>query len=736
MTGSVPGMGALEALVYVARQQGLDTSLDAVRRRFSVEDSQVATGALVALAGELGLRARSLRATWDDLPRFEKVLPAILRLWDGSVLVLDAVIDDPKVGRAAVVRDPTTGAETRALVDKAQLDLVWDGELILIKRRYGRADESQPFGLGWLAGQVLRERTILRDVGIASFIGTLFAIAPPFIAMIVLDRVIVNQSTSTLYVVAGAMALIILFDAALGFLRRMFMETTATRIDGRLNLYIVDRLLRLPMEYFERTPSGETMSKLSKLWQIRGFLTGQLLTTALDMVTLVVLVPVLLMLQWTLALMVFACAGVIFLIIYAFLKPISRQYSRVIATEIDKSAHLYETVQGMRTIKSLALEGRRRTEWDRKVAASVSERHKLGALANHPQTYVLPFERLIYSGSILVGAAVALAHPDLMAPGVIMGFSMLAGRTAQPLVQLARMMQELQEVRGAVGEVASVMNIPSEADRAGVGLRMPVRGQISFQKVRFRYAQGAPLALDNASFDIRAGTILGIMGRSGSGKTTITRLLQGLNPNYEGIIKVDGMDLREIELHHLRSNIGVVPQENFLFRGTIRENIGIARPNATFSEVVRAAQLAGAEEFIERLPRGYDTLLDEAATNLSGGQRQRLAIARALIIDPPVLVLDEATSALDAESEAIINANLMRIATGRTIICVSHRLSMLVPADAILVMENGGVYDVGRHEELLYRCDIYRQMWHQQNRHISPPGQHGTVSVIGAPRAG
>jgi ATP-binding cassette subfamily B protein len=202
-----------------------------------------------------------------------------------------------------------------------------------------------------------------------------------------------------------------------------------------------------------------------------------------------------------------------------------------------------------------------------------------------------------------------------------------------------------------------------------------------------------------------------------------------LNQKYEGIIKIDGMDLREMDLRHLRTNIGVVAQENFLFTGTIRENIGIARPNATFSEVVRAAQLAGAEEFIERLPRGYDTFLEEGGSNLSGGQRQRLAIARALVVDPPVLILDEATSALDAESEAIINANLLRIAQSRTIICVSHRLAMLVPADAILVMEKGKVYDIGTHQELVHRCDIYKHMWYTQNRHIQPESPHALRSI-------
>jgi ATP-binding cassette, subfamily B, bacterial HlyB/CyaB len=264
-----------------------------------------------------------------------------------------------------------------------------------------------------------------------------------------------------------------------------------------------------------------------------------------------------------------------------------------------------------------------------------------------------------------------------------------------------------------------VLNTPPEPAQTN-GLKLPIKGEITFKDVCFRYLPEAPFALDNVTFTVPRGTVLGVMGRSGSGKTTVTRLLQRLHTGFEGTIKIDGMDLREIDLAHLRSNIGVVPQENFLFAGTVRENIAMARPDANFGDVVHAAQLAGAEEFIERLPRGYDTLLEEGATNLSGGQRQRLAIARALMIDPPVLIFDEATSALDAESEAIVNANLKRMAKGRTVVTISHRLSMLVEADAILVLERGRVYDIGTHKELLRRCDIYKHMWYQQNRHIDP----------------
>ena len=428
-----------------------------------------------------------------------------------------------------------------------------------------------------------------------------------------------------------------------------------------------------------------------------------------------VLFPILFILQWQLALFVGLCGALIFLIIVIFIKPVGARFAKHIEADREKNSYLVETIQGIKTIKSLALENARRIQWDLRISRSLSTRYAVGTMANIPQTLAMPFERLMYSGALILGAAILIAKPDAMNPGALMAFGMIAGRVASPLVGLAKLIDSLGEVRSSLSEAAGLLNHPKEQTRTGFGLRGPIRGNISFSEVEFRYSPTAPLALSGVTFNVPEGTMLGIMGRSGSGKSTITRLLQGLAQSYTGVIKVDGMDLREIEIPHLRSHIGVVPQENFLFRGTIRENICIAKPTASFSEVVRAAQLSGAEEFIERLQRGYDTPLEEGASNLSGGQRQRLALARALLIDPPILVLDEATSALDPESEAIINSNIMKIAENRTIICVSHRLSMIVPADAIMVMERGKVYDIGTHHELLHRCDIYKHMWNQQN---------------------
>jgi ATP-binding cassette subfamily B protein len=236
--------------------------------------------------------------------------------------------------------------------------------------------------------------------------------------------------------------------------------------------------------------------------------------------------------------------------------------------------------------------------------------------------------------------------------------------------------------------------------------------------VTFRYAPNAAPALNQISFNLPAGKVLGVVGRSGSGKTTLTRLIQGLYHAQEGVIRFDGVDIREIDLAHLRRQIGVVLQDSFLFRGTVRENLAVTKPSAQLAEIVAAAHTAGADEFIERLPQGYDTLLEENGANLSGGQRQRLAIARALLTRPRMLILDEAASALDPESEAIFLSNLSQLVAGRTVIIVSHRLSTLTSADAIMVMDRGNIVDAGKHEQLLTRCPIYAQLWHQQTRHL------------------
>jgi subfamily B ATP-binding cassette protein HlyB/CyaB len=723
---------ALTALAAVATRLGVATDVEQLRRQFHVGTEEPATHILIAMARSLGLEAKSMQLTFADLPRLSKALPAILRAKEGGALLLEAARSHPMKGSVAIVRDPSSPESELVAVEEIQLSKFWQGEIILVKRVYVVTDDQQPFGLAWITGQVLRERKIFREIFLGACVATVFAIAPPFVFRIVIDRVLVNNSYQTLNVLVGIVLIMMIAETILGHVRRILTQVVGTRIDGRLNLYIVEKLLKLPLNYFENNPTGRTLSKLQTMVQIRYFLSGQLFGALLDAVPLLGLIPVMLILEWHLALISFALAGLVFATVMIFLPSISRAHHRVIAAEHAKTAHLVETLYGIRTIKSLCLEGRRKKEWDVRVSEAAAERHRLGLITNWPQTLSLPVQRLIYSGCFAIGAYMVLGaststsigvssglQNSTLTAGALVAFAMLSVRLASPLISLATLQLDFAEVRGAISQIATVMNVPPEIAQVN-GLKLPVLGEITFSDIRFRYSPTSAYALDGVSFTVPRGTMLGIMGRSGSGKTTVTRLLQRLHTGYEGMIKIDGMDLKEIDLMHLRTSIGVVPQENFLFSGSIRDNIGMARPDASFLDIVRAAQLSGAEEFIEQLPRGYDTILEEGATNLSGGQRQRLAIARALLIDPPVLVLDEATSALDAESEAVVNANLKRIAKGRTVISISHRLSMLVEADAILVLERGKVYDIGTHEELLQRCDIYKHMWYQQNRHLRP----------------
>ncbi|MFC5355634.1 peptidase domain-containing ABC transporter [Azospirillum himalayense] len=718
----------LHALVIAARHHGLHLSVDQILRDYAISADEIGPKLLTKIAQENGLTARPTTLSWKHLTRLGKALPALLRLRDGRAMLLIGFRENGSTS-AAVLQDPLSSEDACVAVDEVRLSSVWDGETILFKRSYALNDEEQPFGLMWLVGQMLKERKTFRDIAVSALMLSLLVMVPPLTYMVIIDRVLVHQRLSTLAVLTGAMAFLIGFEALFGYLRRYLIAVGTSKIDARISLYIFERMINLPIDFFERTPTGIINYRLNEVWRIRNFLTGQLFGTMLDTMTLIILVPVMFVLSPHLAFLVLGLAALMFFVVYIYIRPMGRAYKRVIEAEQRKGSFMIEILHGMRTVKSLALEGRKRMEWDVRVAEAVRATKAMNLLNNQPQTILQPLERAVYIGTLGLGAYLAIGDDAVVQAGVIVAFSMIAQRAVAPFVQIAGIMQQLQEVRGAIGQVAGVVNQQPERPRNSRGVRPAIKGNISFNDIRFRYPGSQNYALDGVSFTIEPGTTVGIMGRSGSGKTTVTRLLQGLHQQYDGLIKIDGVDLREIDLNHLRSNLGVVLQDNFLFQGTIRENIMAARQSASLDEVMRAARLAGAEEFIERLPRGYETQIEEGSSNLSGGQKQRLAIARALLVDPSVLILDEATSALDPDSEAIINNNLTRIGQGRTMIVISHRLASLVNCDQILVLERGKLYDAGKHDELLNRCDVYRHLWFQQNRHLAPGPTHDRPSL-------
>ena len=715
----------VRAIALAARYYGME--LDEGDFRRTPGETAASAASLSAWAQDCGLWARGVRMSWRQLLRVQAAGPVVLLLNDGRAGLMTATNPDARV---VLIKDPLAPVSEPAVqVDELRLAQVWSGEAVLVRANRGIAESDAPFTRGWLASLVGQERKSLRDIGFASLTLSFLTIFPPLLVMTAVDRVLTHHSYSTLTLLATILAIGVVYETLLGHARRLIVLTVGTRLDTRLNLHIFARLLRLPLDYFERHPAGETMHRLNQINKVREFLTGKLLTTFLDLFTLVVLLPFLFYLSVTLAWLVVACSALIALIILAFLRPLRHVFAKVIEAETARASVLGETIFGVKTIKSLAIEPQRRELWDAKVADAGKWRMAFGRLASWPQTLITPIERFMSIGVILLGAYLALRDDTGYAVGSLFAFMMLSMRVAQPLVGLARLVEDFEEFSAAIGQAGSVLNRPLEADAASGGLRPKFAGAITVDDLSFTYGGTKVPALDRVTFTIPAGTMLGVVGRSGSGKSTLARLLQGINRDYTGFLKIDGADLREINLRHLRASFGVVLQDNFLFRGSIRDNIIAGRPGLTIEDVVRAARLAGAEEFIERMANGYETYIEEGSPNLSGGQKQRLAIARALIQDPRILILDEATSSLDPESEALVNANLNRIARGRTMILVSHRLSSLTECDQILVLEKGKLVDIAPHRILLERCSLYRQLWAQQNRHMDNQGpRHAAIA--------
>ena len=723
-----PLIARLRAVIAAALYHGVEMDIRDFRGTIGEETPSPAT--LVAWLREQGVIATAMRLKWRHVVRMTETPPVVLTFRDGSAGLL--VGADPE-RNVVWMRDPLRHeAEPPVAVDELRLAQVWTGDVILARRARDVSEEEQKFDLRWLGKLCMTERRSLRDIAVASMTLSIITILPALIVMQVIDRVLQFHSAATLATMTAIIVMLVAYETVLGYARREITNVASARIDVRLQLHLFNRLLALPLEFFERNQAGMTVMRISSVYKLRNFMTGRLMGVFLDCFTLLILLPFLFYLDATLAWMVLACAGLISFMIAVFMRPLLRLAGQRAYHDNQKGSILYESVAGIRTVKTLALEPTRKAEWDERVASSAQASLAESRLSNVLNTLVTPVERMMNMGVILLGALLILQHGTTVQLGGLVAFMMLGGRVAQPLVGFARLLEDLNDVKASLGEAGYVLNQPTETRALTTGMRPALKGAISFQAVDFAYPGSDTLALDDVTFEVPAGTMLGVVGRSGSGKSTLTRLLQGVSRGYKGNLRLDGVDLREINLTHLRRSLGVVLQDNFLFRGTIRDNITAGRPGLTIEDVIRASRLAGAEEFIERMPAGYETWIEEGSTNISGGQKQRLAIARALISDPRLMVLDEATSALDPESEALVNANLKRIARGRTMVIVSHRLSSLVDCDQILVMDKGQVIDVAPHAILVERCAIYRSLWLQQNRHLDPHGARaaGPAAVL------
>jgi ATP-binding cassette, subfamily B, bacterial HlyB/CyaB len=707
---------SLECLALVARHHGVDMSAERLIHDYAVDNRPVTTRQLLRIARDAGLRARRTELTWHSLVRLGDAYPILAQLENGNWVVVASVVPG---GEQEIIRvlDPLAQRPEVLLLTERDFSKSWRGSVVLVKRDYRLVDADQPFGFRWFVPELIRQRALFRDVAVAAFVLYGLGLTMPIFFQLVIDKVLVHQSYATLTVLTAGMAVALAFDAAFTFLRRYLLLYATNKIDIRVATRTFGHLLDLPISLFEQASAGVLVKHMQQTSRIREFLTGRLFLTLLDAISLMVFVPILILYSAKLTLVVLGFAALVGLVIMLLIGPFRRQLQALYRAEGERQALLVETVHGMRTIKSLALEPRQRRVWDDRSAQSVSVRFRVEQISTIAQSMTGLLEKL--TSVAIIGLGALDVFNGTMTIGALVAFNMLAGRVSGPLVQIVTMIHEYQEVALSVRMLGEIMNQRQEQHGRGRGVRPVLAGRIELDDVSFRYRPEGTPALDSISFTIPAGAVFGIVGKSGSGKTTVTRLIQGLYPVQQGLVRIDGFDSREIDLAHLRKSIGVVLQDSFLFRGTVRDNIAAAKPDASIEEVAAAARAAGADEFIERLPRGLETVLEEDASNLSGGQKQRLAIARALVTNPRVLILDEATSALDPDSEAIIRQNLRQIAHGRTLVIVSHRLSTLVDADAILVIDRGKVADIGRHDQLVSRCMTYRHLWSQQSRHAA-----------------
>lgn len=705
----------IQCLAALAQHHRLAINPERLIEDYALVPEEPPTATVLRIAAEIGLKAKTDKFTWEGLQAQGGVFPLIARMSDGNCVIVMAASAKGD-GQVAVLNPLADNATEVLLIDREKFCSKWNGDVFLMKRLYTLPEENQPFGFRWFIPEILKQKAAFRDIAITAMAMHCLTMASPMFFQLVIDKVLVHQSLSTLWVLGVGVTVALVFDAIFGFLRQIITLSASNKIDMRLTRRTFAHLLSLPIDYFETTTAGVITRNMQQVEKIRAFLTGRMFFTAIDATSLFIFMPILFAYSVKLALITLVFTFLIAGVVMAMVPVFKRRLNDLNAAEGQRQSMMVETIHGMRTVKALAIEPTQRRLWDQRSAHSINMHFRVGKVAITGNAITDFLGKLLPVIIIVVGAQEVF--DQTLSVGALIGFQMISGRVISPLISIVGLVNDYQETAMSVQMMGDVMNRPSEGRASAGGLRPDLAGEISFEDVTFRYPGSSALALDRASLTIPAGAVVGIVGRSGSGKTTLTKIIQGLYSVQEGIVRFDRTDAREIELAHLRRQIGVVLQENFLFRGTVRENIAAARPEATFEEIVAAAEASGAAEFIERLPQGYNTFLEENASNLSGGQKQRLSIARTLLTKPRILVLDEAASALDPESEAIFIRNLSRIAVGRTVVMISHRLSTLVNATAILVMQQGRLVDSGRHAELLTRCETYQQLWNQQTSHL------------------
>ncbi|MGF6313249.1 subfamily B ATP-binding cassette protein HlyB/CyaB [Bradyrhizobium sp. i1.8.4] len=692
----------LIALAILLRCHGVAADPGQIRHRMGA--ARLGVTEILRCAKDFGLKAKVQRTSWNRLA--VTPLPGIALLRDGSFLILGKVIDDKLLVQRPLSPRPEA-------ITQAQLEAIWDGGIILMARRASLTDLARRFDIGWFVGAMQKYRRLLSEVLAASFFLQIFAVVSPLFFQVVIDKVLVHRSMSTLDVLVIGLVVLTVFEGVLETLRVYLFAHTTNRIDVELGARLFRHLMALPIAYFQTRRVGDSVARVRELENIRQFLTSSALTLVIDLLFTVVFLVVMFYYSTTLTWIVLAS--------FPFYIGISAGAAPLFRARLDEKfnrgsenqAFLVESVTGVETLKAMAVEPQMQRRWEEQLAGYVAASFRVLSLNNTASQAVQMINKLVIAATLYFGARLVIGG-DLTV-GELVAFNMLAARVSTPVLRLAQVWQDFHQARLSIDRLGDILNtIPEPSFTPARASLPPIRGQVKFERATFRYRIDGPEVLHDVSFSVEPGQVIGIVGSSGSGKSTITKLIQRLYVPESGRVLVDGVDLAMVDLSWLRRQIGVVLQENVLFNCTIRDNIALADPAMPMERVIEAAMLAGAHDFVLELPEGYDTIVGERGSSLSGGQRQRIAIARALITDPRILILDEATSALDYESERAIQQNMRRISAGRTVFIIAHRLSTVRNANRIITLEHGRIVEDGSHDELIRTNGRYANLHYLQ----------------------
>lgn len=694
---------ALVALEVVGQLNKTAIDSKAIIKRHALTNDEPSQKQLMRIAKEEGFKVKLKSLSKEHLEKYP--MPMIALLDSGKyVSVLKYDVEKSQV----LLYDKEHNQPYS--ISYEELEKICSNELIILTHKI--LNDQIKFGFKWFYNQIMNYKKIVGEILLASFVIQLFGLVVPLFTQVILDKVLVHQTLSTLNVIAVAFLAVIIFELLLNLVRNYIFIHTTSKIDAKLGSKLFYHLISLPLVYFENRKVGNIIARVRELDQIREFIANKSVTILLDVLFSFVFVIMMFMYSVKLT---FIAMGFVFIIalLYFFITPeLRRRLEEKFQMGAHSNSYLVESVTGMQTVKSLAIEGSMQKKWEDHLANYVDSGFKLTNLSNTLSGFTTMFQKLMTLSILYFGVDLVIGQQ--LSVGQLIAFQMFANQFSNPILRLVGLWNEFQQTLLSVDRLGDILNTPTENVNKQAITLPKLHGEVRFENINFQYSPNAPQVLSDFSLNVQQGESIGLVGRSGSGKSTLTKLIQRLYIASGGAIYIDGVDIRHMNPVWLRHNIGVVLQDNYLFSGSIKENIEYSMPGVQIERIINAAKIAGADEFISELPEGYDTLVGERGSSLSGGQKQRIAIARALLSDPKILIFDEATSALDYESEKIIQNNMNHIKKGRTMFIVAHRLSTVKECDRIVVMNKGKIQEIGSHDELMRKKGYYYALYTQQ----------------------